>query len=179
MSAATAPASHRSPGLARLITRDVVTPVTIVAFLVSTVTGIMLLLHWNAGLVRFSHEWLSVVFSAVAIWHLTKNWRPFAGYLRRNLALAAFVVSAGASVAFTGMTGSTSNASPGAIFGALSRARLEAAAPAFGVTPDAAVARLRAAGIEAAPHETLATIGDRAGRSGAEVATLLARGGAR
>jgi hypothetical protein len=174
MSASTQ-ARPASPGLARLVVRDVVTPVTIVTFVVSTVTGLMLLLHWNAGLVRFSHEWLSVVFSAIAIWHLAKNWRSFTGYLRRNLALSSFVASAVIAVAVTAMTGTTSNASPGAVFGALSRAKLEMAAPAFGVSPEAAVARLRAAGLEAAPGETLAAIGSRAGRSGAEVATILAR----
>src|SRR4051812_47741740 len=69
---------------ARISTRDVVTPVTIVAFVVSTVTGVMLLLHWNVGLVRFSHEWLSVVFSAVAVWHLARNWKSFTAYLRAS-----------------------------------------------------------------------------------------------
>jgi hypothetical protein len=172
---ATAQARPATPGLARLVTRDIVTPVTIVTFVVSTVTGLMLLLHWNAGLVRFSHEWLSVVFSAIALWHLVKNWRAFTGYLRRNLAVSAFVVATAISVAVTAMTGTTSNASPGAVFGALSRATLEAASPAFGVTPQAAMARLQAAGIQAAPGETLGAIGSRAGRSGAEVATILAR----
>jgi len=81
----------------RALTRDIVTPVTVVAFVVSTVTGVMLLAHWNAGLVRFSHEWLSVVFSAVAAWHLFRNWKAFKQYLKRNAALAAFGVSLVAS----------------------------------------------------------------------------------
>jgi hypothetical protein len=51
----------------RIVSRSVVTPATLVLFVVSTVTGIMLLVHWKAGLVRFSHEWLSVGFSAIAI----------------------------------------------------------------------------------------------------------------
>jgi len=86
----------------KTITRNVVTPVTIVTFVVSTVTGIMLLGHWNAGLVRFSHEWLSVVFSAVGLWHLAKNWNAFVGYLKRNAAIAAFAVSLLASLVVTG-----------------------------------------------------------------------------
>jgi len=161
--------------LIRRIGRDMVTPVTLVTFLVSTITGIMLLLHWNQGLVRASHEWLSLVFSAIAIWHLARNWRTFLGYLRRNLAVSALVAALAGSVVFTAMTASGSSASPGAVFRALSQAPLAAAAPAFGTTPEAALAKLRAAGIEAAPQETLAAIGARAGRSGAEMATLLAR----
>ncbi|WP_452002472.1 DUF4405 domain-containing protein [Azospirillum largimobile] len=142
----------------------------------STVTGIMLLLHWNAGLVRFSHEWLSVVFSAIALWHLVKNWRAFMGYLKRHAAQAAFVTSIIVSVVFTGMTGTTGGGgvNPGAVFGALSAARLEAAAPALGMTPDKAVEVLKAANIEAAPGETLTAIGERAGRTGASVASMLA-----
>lgn len=162
--------------VSKTMTRDVVTPVTIVTFVVSTVTGIMLLLHWNTGLVRFSHEWLSVVFSAIALWHLVKNWRAFIGYLKRHAAQAAFVASIVVSVVFTAMTGTTGGggANPGAVFGALSAARLDSAAPALGLTPDKAVDVLKAANIEAAPDETLTAIGERAGKTGAAVASLLA-----
>lgn len=159
--------------------RDVVTPVTIVTFVVSTITGIMLLLHWNAGLVRFSHEWLSVVFSAVAIWHLGRNWKSFTAYLRRNTALVVFAVSLVASVVFTGITGDTSNTSPGAVFRALSNATLESAAPAFGMTPGDAVAKLRSANIEASGGETLSEIGTRTGVGPAAIATILATQGGR
>lgn len=155
-------------------TRDIVTPVTIVTFVVSTVTGVMLLLHWNAGLVRFSHEWLSVVFSAVALWHLARNWKGFLAYLRRNAALATFAVAMVTSLAVTGLTGTSSTANPAVVFRSLSNATLEAAAPAFGMTTDGAVATLRGAGIEASPGETLDTIGGRSGRGGAGIATILA-----
>ena len=162
--------------VSKTMTRDVVTPVTIVTFVVSTVTGIMLLLHWNTGLVRFSHEWLSMVFSAIALWHLVKNWRAFIGYLKRHAAQAAFVASIVVSVVFTAMTGTTGGggANPGAVFGALSAARLDSAAPALGLTPDKEVDVLKAANIEAAPDETLTAIGERAGKTGAAVASLLA-----
>lgn len=155
-------------------TRDVVTPVTFVAFIVSTITGIMLLLHWKAGLVRFSHEWLSIAFSAVAIWHLARNWRPFTAYLRRDTALAVLSTSLVASIVFTAITGDTSNASPGAVFRALSGATLESAAPAFGMTPSDAVAKLKSANIEVSGGETLGEIGARTGIGPAAVATILA-----
>ena len=162
--------------ISKTMTRDVVTPVTIVTFVVSTVTGVMLLLHWNTGLVRFSHEWLSMAFSAIALWHLVKNWRAFLGYLKRYAAKAAFVATIVASVVFTGMTGTTGGGSvnPGAVFGALSGATLEAAAPALGLTPDKAVEVLKTANIDATPGETLTAIGERAGKNGAAVASLLA-----
>ncbi|PWC33280.1 DUF4405 domain-containing protein [Azospirillum sp. TSO35-2] len=169
------PSASRSSA-SRTLTRDVVTPVTIVTFVVSTVTGIMLLGHWNAGLVRFSHEWLSVVFSAIALWHLVKNWRAFTGYLKRNAARAAFATSLILSIIVTGMTGTTGGGTvnPGAVFGALSGVSLDTAAPALGLPTDQAVAVLKAANIDAAPGETLTAIGTRAGSSGAAIATLLA-----
>lgn len=45
--------------------QDVVTPATAVLVVVSTVTGIMLLLPWQSGLA--AHEWLSVLFVAVVL----------------------------------------------------------------------------------------------------------------
>ncbi|PWC45698.1 DUF4405 domain-containing protein [Azospirillum sp. TSO22-1] len=158
----------------RTVSRTIVTPVTIVLFVVSTVTGIMLLLHWQAGLVRFSHEWLSIAFSAIAVWHLVRNWTAFIQYFRRNLALGAFAVSLIASVVITGMTGApSSNANPGAIFRALSASTLETAAPALGLTPAAAIQTLKTANIDAAASETLTQIGAKAGMNGAGVASLL------
>jgi hypothetical protein len=164
---------------ARISIRDVVTPVTIVAFVVSTITGVMLLLHWNSGLVRFSHEWLSVVFSAVAIWHLARNWKSFTVYLRRNAALAVVAISLAASVVFTGLTGTSSNASPGAVFRALSNATLDSAAPAFGMSSSDAVAILKSANIEALGGETLNEIGTRTGVGPAAITTILATKGRR
>jgi len=158
------------------LTRDIVTPVTIVLFVVSTVTGVMLLVHWNGGLVKFSHEWLSVVFSAIALWHLARNWKPFLGYLRRRLALVAFMVSLAASVVITGLTGTTASVSPGAVFRTVSAAPLEAAAPAFGLSLEDAEAVLSAAGITATPDETLAAIGARSGLGGPGIMTVLATG---
>ena len=164
---------------ARISTRDVVTPVTIVAFVVSTVTGVMLLLHWNVGLVKFSHEWLSVVFSAVAIWHLARSWKSFTAYLRRNAVLAVFAISLAASVVFTGLTGTSLSANPGAVFRALSNATLDSAAPAFGTTSSNAIAILKSANIEASGSETLNEIGTRTGIGPAAIATILATKGGR
>lgn len=161
----------------KFLSRHIVTPVTIVLFVVSTVSGVMLLAHWNAGLVRFSHEWLSLVFSAIALWHLVRNWNAFAAYFRRNAARVAFALSLAASLLITGMTGSTSAVKPGAVFRALSGATLEAAAPAFGMAPATAIAVLRAAKVEATGGETLNQIGARAGIGGAGVASILATRG--
>lgn len=159
------------------VTRDIVTPVTIVLFVVSTVTGIMLLVHWQSGLVKWSHEWLSLVFAAIALWHLIKNWRAFTAYLKRRIPLVAFGASLILSVVITGMTGSTGQVSPRAVFGALSQATVADAAAAFGLSSEEALAILDAAGAHGKADETLTEIAVRADKHGAEVVTLLAAQG--
>jgi hypothetical protein len=154
--------------------RDVVTPGTAVLFVVSTVTGIMLLLHWQSGLVHTSHEWLSVVFSAIAIWHLVKNWRAFSLYLKRNVPLVAIALTLVASLAFTAATARGPGGNPQAIIGTIAAQPLSAVAPAMGLDQARAVALLREAGIDATDHESLAAIAGRSGRSVFELAGMLA-----
>ena len=161
----------------RLLERDIVTRVTTVLFVVSTVTGVMLLLHWQGGLVRASHEWLSLAFAAFAGWHLVKNRHAFAPYLRRHVALTALALSLAFSVAFTAMTATTtgSGGSPREVIQALSGATVEAAAPIFGLSPAAAIERLAGSGFVAAtPTDTLAAIGKAAGKPAMEVVAVLA-----
>ena len=162
------------PSITSTISRQIVTPVTIVLFVVSTVTGIMLLLHWNGNLVRFSHEWLSVAFSAIGVWHLVRNWTAFVQYFKRNVAVSAFVVSIVGSLIFTAMTGTPAGTGgPGAMLRAVANAPLETVAPVFGLDTDKAVQALKAANIEAQPGESLAAIGTRAGMNAVGVANIL------
>lgn len=160
----------------RVLTRDVVTPSTAVLFLVSTVTGVMLLVHWQSGLVHSAHEWLSIAFSALAIWHLSRNWRGMLGYFRRGPAMAAIAGCLALSLIFTAATGSTSTGGgPRVVFQALGEATLATAAPAFGLEPDAAIVLLADAGFgETTPAATLASISAEAGRPTGEVIATLA-----
>jgi len=145
------------------IAREAITPITLVLFAVSTVTGIMLLLHWQGGLVKSSHEWLSLVFSAIALWHLARNWKPFLAYLRRRLPQAALVGALAVSIGFTALTGQSGGVSPGAVFHRLADAPVSSVAPALGLETQAALIRLEAAGAKAGPDESLATVAGRAG----------------
>jgi len=175
--APSAGARQEARGWSWSMERDVVTPGTAVLFVVSTVTGIMLLLHWQGGLVHASHEWLSVVFSAVALWHLVKNWRAFSLYLRRNVPLVAIVVTIAASLTFTAATArGPGGGNPRAIVGAIAAQPLAAVAPALGLDEARAVALLREADIDATGHEPLAAIAERAGRDVFELASVLAGG---
>lgn len=169
-------ARHEVRGRSWSMGRDVVTPGTAVLFLVSTVTGIMLLLHWQSGLVHASHEWLSVVFSGIAIWHLGKNWRAFSLYLKRNVPLVAIVLTIVGSLAFTAATARGPGGNPRAIVGAIAAQPLAVVAPALGLDQARAVALLREAGIDAAGHDTLSALSGRSGRDAFELAGVLAAG---
>jgi cytochrome b561 len=87
------------------LTREIATPATIVFFVVSTITGIVLMLHWKAGWVREAHEWLSLLFSAIVIWHLIRNWAGFKHYIKRRPAQFTFIICILISLVFTGLTG--------------------------------------------------------------------------
>lgn len=177
------PAGARAevPGRSWSFGRDAVTPGTAVLFVVSTVTGIMLLLHWQSGLVHAAHEWLSVAFSAIAVWHLVKNWRAFSLYLKRRAPLVAIAAAVAASLAFTAATarGPSGGGNPRAIVAAMAAQPLAAVAPALGLDQVRAVALLREAGVAAAGDEPLRAIAARSGRDVVELAGVLAAGAGR
>jgi hypothetical protein len=162
---------------ARSLARDIVTPVTMVLFIVSGLTGVMLLLHWQSALVKSTHEWLGLVFAAMALWHLARHWKPFRSYLRRRVPQVALALSLVVAVGFTAMTGQSGGGlAPGALYHRLSEAPVAAAAPALGVETTAALVRLEDAGITVDATDTLAEIADRAGLSAPAVLGLIAGG---
>lgn len=163
----------------RSLERNVVTPATAGLFLVSAVTGAMLFLHWQSGMVRDAHEWLGIAFVVVAGWHVARNWRAFMHYLRRCKARLAIVATLAISLAFIALTGSTTagGGGPSAVLQALSEAPLQVAAPVFRMTPEVAMERLRLAGFETVSVEaTLAAIGETAGHRAKDVIEVLVAG---
>ncbi|OPX94757.1 MAG: hypothetical protein A4E58_02411 [Syntrophorhabdus sp. PtaB.Bin006] len=65
--------------------REWATPVTIGAFALSAVTGIMLFFKVNLGLVKHVHEWLSWLLVVGTVFHLTVNWRSCVRYASKPL----------------------------------------------------------------------------------------------
>jgi hypothetical protein len=159
------------------LTRTIATPVTVVLFLVATVSGIMMFFHFQSGLVKETHEWLGLAFVGFGIWHMVRNWQGFLGYFRRNLALVAFaapLVVAGAMVAATGRVDS-GGGGPRAVFKTLEKAPIEKVAPAFGLSAEQALKRLRAAGYKAETGQSLHTISEQSGMHGPGALMLLAK----
>lgn len=67
-------------------------PLTIGAFVVVAVTGILMFFHLNTGLMKLAHEWLGWLFVIGAVAHVAVNWKAFLGYFSRPMGLAIILV---------------------------------------------------------------------------------------
>ena len=65
--------------------REWATPLTMGAFALSAVTGILMFFKMSFGLVKPAHEWLSVVLVIGGILHLSANWRLSVQYALRPI----------------------------------------------------------------------------------------------
>lgn len=76
------------------------TPLTIGAFLLMSVTGVLMFFHLPVGLTHVVHEWLSWLMVSAVVLHITLNWKVFSRYFQQKLsvaimgALAAVLVAA-------------------------------------------------------------------------------------
>jgi predicted MFS family arabinose efflux permease len=70
------------------------TPVTIGAFALSAISGIMLFFHLNSVLVKVVHEWGSWFLIIAGLCHVIGSWRSFVGYFSKPVARAIMIVFA-------------------------------------------------------------------------------------
>ena len=63
-------------------------PLTIGAFAVVAVTGVLMFLHMNTALMKLVHEWMGWLLILGGIAHVAVNWKPFVGYFRTPSAVA-------------------------------------------------------------------------------------------
>ena len=156
------------------------TPLTIGAFLLSGVTGILMFFHLDSGLNKAAHEWLSWALVAGVGLHLAANFRAFKGYLKRPRAMAVvatFAVLLG--VSFLPLAGEGGGSPVAAVMAGMGNAPVERVIALTGEEEEAGLARLRAAGIEAAPGQTIGALsgGDR-GRQAEILSVIFAGKGA-
>ncbi|MRU16146.1 DUF4405 domain-containing protein [Roseovarius sp. A21] len=143
--------------------RQFATPVTIGAFLLSAVTGVLMFFHLDAGLNKAAHEWLSWALVAGVLAHLTVNYRAFKGYLKRPLArgvMAGFAIVLVAS--FLPLAGSSGSPVP-VVMDGLAKAPVVKVIALTGQEEPLVLSRLAAAGFDADPQQTIASLsgGDR------------------
>ena len=139
--------------------RSWATPLTIGAFSLTAVTGIMLFFNLAYGLIKPAHEWLSWLFVIGSIFHIQANWRVFSSYfskpLGRNI-IVTFLVLLG--IAFLPIGGHPE--SPvGRMSKLVSALPLETVAIALKEPPEQLASRISARGLRVnSSKDTLADI---------------------
>jgi uncharacterized protein DUF4405 len=58
------------------------TPLTIGAFMLMAVTGVMMFFEWDRSITTVVHQWFSWLFLAGAAGHIVANFRPLKGHLK-------------------------------------------------------------------------------------------------
>lgn len=140
------------------------TPVTIGAFLLMAVTGILMFFHLDSGVNKLVHEWVSWAMVGGVAAHVVVNYRAFLGYLKRPLAgvvVAAFVLVLGLS--FIPAGGGGPGQTVGKVMQALSAAPVAQVIALAGHDTDAGLALLAQGGVQASAGQTLGELsgGDR------------------
>ena len=128
--------------------RDWVTPITMGAFGLLAVTGVLMFFHLDSGLNETAHQWLSWVLIAGVAMHAAVNWagvkRHLAGW-RARAALGVFAVLLAASFLPLGGKGEPPFVPP---LRALADAPLPVLAQVAQTSPDELRARLQRAGVD-------------------------------
>jgi hypothetical protein len=143
------------------ISREWATPITIGAFGLMAVTGLLMFFHFDSGLNKLAHEWLGWVLVAGAGLHVAVNWNAFRRYFVSS-AVGRAVIAAFALVllaSFVPLRGARTAPAPVLAMNAIAKAPLSAIAPIAGRSVDSLVVQLRSAGFDIpGPDATLAAI---------------------
>ena len=130
------------------------TPLTIGAFLISGLTGILIFFHLTFGLVKPAHEWLSWFFVLGAGFHVWINWTAFAKHFSRRAGvgiISLFVLlTVLALIPFGGQSERRREPPFAKATNALTEAPLAAVATIAKNTPAAIVEKLKAKGLNVA-----------------------------
>ncbi|MBB4197905.1 hypothetical protein CCR94_19030 [Rhodoblastus sphagnicola] len=157
------------------ISREWATPVTIGAFVLMAVTGVLMFFHSETGLNKLAHEWLGFVFVLGVALHAIVNWGAFKRYFVSSAAgravIALFAVALVAS--FAPLGGKAGGPPPILAMNAVLKAPLSTVAPLAGRPVEAIVAQLNGAGFAVSgPEASLASVA-RNREAQAKVMTLL------
>ncbi|MCI4679361.1 DUF4405 domain-containing protein [Rhodoblastus acidophilus] len=163
------------------ISREWATPITIGAFSLMAVTGLLMFFHLDSGLNKFAHEWLGWVFVAGVSFHAAVNWAAFKRHFVSSKVgraiVAAFAIALLASFVPLGGRGA---APPVLAMNAIAKAPLSAIAPLTGRPVEALVSELKNAGIDiSGPDTTIASATGRSREAQGKAIAVLFGGGAR
>jgi len=146
------------------ISRTWATPLTIGAFLLMAVTGILMFFHLDTGLNKEAHEWLGWAMVVGVLAHVIANWTAFVRHFSGGLGKAIVGVFA-ALLAGSFFIGGEEGGSPaGLAIQTLNGASVAQLAALRGEAPQAMIDRLKAAGfVVTSADQTLNAVtgGDR------------------
>lgn len=132
--------------------RSWATPITVGAFFISTVTGIVLFFHLDLGLAKPAHEWLSWFLVLGVGLHLVINWRAFLNYFKKRIPVAimgAFaIVTVLSLLPLTEGEGNSSRETFKKTLRLAENAEISTLAELTGNTADELVAKLQSAGLQ-------------------------------
>lgn len=150
--------------------RSYATPVTIGAFFLIALTGLMMFLEMDYGLIKPAHEYLSLLFLIGAGLHIQGNWKVFKRYftlpLARRIMTAFAVLIVIAFLPIGGGKGSPKNR----ISKLVSSLPVETVASALEESPERLVESLRQRGIKVeGTTETLSHVASANGRDSMDI----------
>ncbi len=167
---------------------DLLMAATVGFFLISCVTGVMLLCGVGKGIVKDAHEWLSVGLVVAGLIHAIRHWSIIGRYARSVTFWGAAVIVLVLATAFVapalnrgggGPGGPGGHGGPakgmGAVIQTLESASVTSAASLVNTTPEALVSRLREAGLTVAgPEQTLREVAQSSGKDIVQVMEIIA-----
>jgi hypothetical protein len=159
------------------VNRDWVTPITMGAFALMAVTGVLMFFGLKPGLTGAAHEWLSWAFLAGVGGHVTANFMAFKRHLtsaRARMIVGGFAAVLLLALAAAQFLPKKPEKEPGwaTPVRALSAAPLTVLAQVAQVSPDVLKARITATGVTAALSDTT-TVADLAGQEYEQQKNLL------
>jgi hypothetical protein len=170
--------------------RNYVTPLSLVTFAGTAVTGLMLFFGIRNHQLGEIHEWLGIGFVVIAILHLFRNGIGFATMMRRPGSRAVIGILGGACALVIlaagyggyGFGGGPHGRGAGGppqfrIVQQLAHAPIAQVAPALGLTPGLAIARLRKQGVAVTgPGQSIEEIAQKHGTSAPRLIALMLSG---
>jgi len=157
----------------KLTMRTWATPVTLGAFALMSVTGVLMFFGVRGGLISEAHEWLSWVFLAGSAAHLVVNYRPLTLHLKSRwgrLSLAVAAVLLVVAVAPTGIQ--TGHKLHQAVEQAVVDAPLTTLATLAHISTQDLETRLKARGVAATPEQSARELAERNGVDAREVVAI-------
>ena len=66
-----------------MVKREIATPLTMGAFLIMAVTGILMFFHWDTGFNKVAHEWLGWLLVVAVGLHVLANMSAFKNHFKK------------------------------------------------------------------------------------------------